>query len=528
MIIINSGAYVIPEFQAELGRIPPCMLPTGNRKLIESQVDELRKHYGSEKIYVTLPESYQLTLNEQRLLEEINVEFISTSDEFSLAESILFALNISDTDEQAVIRLIHGDTLLINLPHSIQLDALGVAYSSDDYNWQVENMDGGRALVWCGFFSFSHRKDLIQTLALSRGHFVKAVQDYRRRHPMQLLKLENWHDLGHVNTYFRSRAVMTTQRAFNTLQVIQGVVHKTGEPDIKIQAEANWFEHLPVSLRRFTPQLIDKGYSCEGRAYYQLEYLPIMPLNELFVHGRNSAREWRRLFELLNQFLQLCASDVPSTDMQATIQEDFNQLVTAKTHERLQKYSQSSGFDLDHSMQYATHRLPSIRKIADNCIQRVYDLPALPAVIHGDLCFSNVLFDSRADQIKVIDPRGLTAKGGLSIYGDQKYDLAKLAHSVIGLYDFIIARRYRLIENGLYHVELDFELDERIYEIQQIFITHEFGHSLSISQVMPLVILLFLSMLPLHQDQPDRQRAMLANAVRLYVQLHQPAKPNKS
>ncbi len=253
-----------------------------------------------------------------------------------------------------------------------------------------------------------------------------------------------------------------------------------------------------------------------------------MPLNELFVHGRNSAREWRRLFELLNQFLQLCASDVPSTDMQATIQEDFNQLVTAKTHERLQKYSKSSGFDLDHSMQYATHRLPSIRKIANDCIQRVHALPALPAVIHGDLCFSNVLFDSRADQIKVIDPRGLTAQDALSIYGDQKYDLAKLAHSVIGLYDFIIARRYRLIENGLYHVELDFELDERIYEIQQIFITHEFGHSLSISQVIPLVILLFLSMLPLHQDQPDRQRAMLANAVRLYIQLHQPATPNKS
>lgn len=521
MIIINSGAYVIPEFQAELGRIPPCMLPIGNRKLIENQVNELRQHYRQEKIYVTLPESYRLTLNEHHLLQELQVTPIATSDDFSLAESVLFALNTSDGDENTVIRLIHGDTLILNLPNPSQANALGVAYSSDDYGWQVERMDSGRSLIWCGFFSFSHRKDLIQTLALSRGHFVKAVQDYRRRHPMELLHLENWHDLGHVNTYFRSRASITTQRAFNTLQVVQGVVYKTGEPDIKIQAEGNWFDRLPVRLRRFTPQLIDKGTSRKGQSYYQLEYLPIMPLNELFVHGRNSASEWRRLFELLNQFLQLCAAEATSPETQAAIREDFDQLVAEKTHKRLKEYSLSTNFDLDHPMQYATHRLPSIRQIAEDCIQRARELPALPAVMHGDLCFSNVLFDSRADQIKVIDPRGLTAQGELSIYGDQKYDLAKLAHSVVGLYDFIIAGRYRLIEQGAYQVELDFELDERIYEIQQIFSNHEFGHNLSMSQIMPLVILLFLSMLPLHQDRPDRQRAMLANAVRLYLKLHQ-------
>lgn len=522
MIIINSGAYVIPEFQAELGRIPPCMLPVGNRKLIESQVYELRRHYNTlEKIYVTLPESYRLTLNEHRLLEELDVKPIATSDEFSLAESILFALNTSDIDEHGVIRLVHGDTLIMNLPNPTQSNVLGVAYSGDDYGWQVERTDSGRPLVWCGFFSFSHRQDLIQTLALSRGHFVKAVQDYRRRHPMELSHLENWYDLGHVNTYFRSRASITTQRAFNTLQVVQGVVYKTGEPDIKIQAEGNWFDRLPVHLRRFIPQLIDKGINHTGQSYYQLEYLPIMPLNELFVHGRNSASEWRRLFELLNQFLQLCATDAASAAKQAAIREDFDQLIAEKTHKRLKAYSEHTCFDLDHPMQYATHRLPSLQQIADECIQRTRELPALPAVMHGDLCFSNVLFDSRADQIKVIDPRGLTAQGELSIYGDQKYDLAKLAHSVIGLYDFIIAGRYRLTEYGLYQIELDFDLDERICSIQDFFYAQNFTHQISTHQIMPIVILLFLSMLPLHQDRPDRQRAMLANAVRLYSTLHQ-------
>lgn len=517
MIIINSGAYVIPELQAELGRIPPCMLPVGNRKLIEHQIHELRKQHRLEKIYVTLPESYCLSLSEQRLLDALDVQPIATRDDFSLAEAILFALNTCDIDTHGVIRLVHGDTLIMNLPSPIPDHALGVAYCSDDYDWQMEYTDREGALVWCGLFSFRHRHDLIQTLALSRGNFVQAVQDYRRRHPIQLLQLDHWHDLGHVNTYFRSRAAVTTQRAFNTLQVVQGVVHKTGEPDIKIQAEGNWFDRLPVRLRRFIPQLIDKGINHTGQSYYQLEYLPIMPLNELFVHGRNSASEWRRLFELIDRFLQLCAIEDTSVETRALIGADFKQLITQKTQQRLKQYSNSTGFDLTHPMQYAEHHLPSIQQIAYVCIERTLKLNEFPAVIHGDLGFSNVLFDSRADQIKVIDPRGLTAQAELSIYGDQKYDLAKLAHSVIGLYDFIIAGRYCLIEYDLYHVELNFELDERINEIQKIFDQYEFGHSLTIAQIMPLVVLLFLSMLPLHQDRPDRQRAMLANAVRLYL-----------
>ena len=42
MIVINSGAYVIPELQAEYGKIPPCMLPLGNKRLLEHQIEAIR------------------------------------------------------------------------------------------------------------------------------------------------------------------------------------------------------------------------------------------------------------------------------------------------------------------------------------------------------------------------------------------------------------------------------------------------------------------------------------------------------
>jgi len=116
----------------------------------------------------------------------------------------------------------------------------------------------------------------------------------------------------------------------------------------------------------------------------------------------------------------------------------------------------------------------------------------------------------------VVDPRGINVNGDFSIYGDQKYDLAKLTHSVIGLYDFIIAGRYTFdIDADGYEV-IHFEIDSRLSMVQEGFMSIPFLDSVTIKDVMPLVVLLFLSMLPLHSDRQDRQKAMLLNAVRLY------------
>ncbi len=66
--------------------------------------------------------------------------------------------------------------------------------------------------------------------------------------------------------------------------------------------------------------------------------------------------------------------------------------------------------------------------------------------MHGDFCFSNITYDFAIIRIKTIDPRGLTPNNELTIYGDTQYDIAKLSHSVLGLYDWIIA--------GYYHVDI--------------------------------------------------------------------------
>ena len=113
--------------------------------------------------------------------------------------------------------------------------------------------------------------------------------------------------------------------------------------------------------------------------------------------------------------------------------------------------------------------MPSIRDITEECVSTTLNLPVVPAVVHGDLCFSNIMYDSRMNVIKVIDPRGLNNKQELTIYGNQTYDLAKLCHSLIGLYDFIIADEFELIKSENVGYKLIFNVDSRIEEIQEIF-----------------------------------------------------------
>lgn len=515
MILISSSAYVVNEFQLELGKIPPCFLPIGNKKLIEHQIVQLRKKYSKESIYVSLPENYELSQSEIKLLHELKVQYIVVPDNFSLSESISYVLNVVGCD-QTSLKLIYGDTLIQDLPEASVSDILGLAFSQDGYNWYLEDTINDIPLIWCGFYIFSSKQKLLQCLALNREDFTQAVQAYRKAIALAPYICKEWFDLGHINTYYRSRANITTQRSFNQLHIENGIVYKTGLPKEKIIAEGTWFKRIPAKMKVFTPQLIQEIEINNNNAVYALEYLPNLPLNELFVHGRNYPIEWKTLFLKIKDFFNLASSHVISDSIRRDIDEDFIELVKEKTFSRLNILANTINLDANKVNFYDGEELPSLKDICNNCIANTLLLKEFPAIMHGDLCFSNILFDSRTQRIKVIDPRGINHKGHYSIFGDQKYDLAKLTHSVLGLYDHIIAGRYNIILPESNMIKINFDIDQRILDIQKIFRSSELIEGLEIDKIIPLVILLFISMIPLHSDRPDRQKAMYVNALRLY------------
>lgn len=515
MILINSADYVNPEFRNELGFIPPAFLPIGNKKLLSYQVVNLRKYFPNEtNIILSLPKDYQLSIDEQRLVERLHVQIVLVKENVSLGTAILYVLNTVGYQESEILYLLHGDTLLNDLP--TQKDCIALAKPQDNYSWEFD-INSDLSLVWCGFFSISSIRLFIRELAITQGDFVQSVYSYAKQVQMKHVEVQEWHDLGHINTYFRSRSNITTQRAFNDLKIENGTVWKSGSPAKKIEAEAYWFENLPVRLKRFVPQFIQHGITDERISFYETEYLPCLPLNEIFVHGKNPTSFWENIFSLIALYMEESRRCFGGEQLKVKIDLDSEALYREKTYERLNLYAKQIGLDLDKSTRYNGIDLPSLNDIAKKCIDKTLSLPNVYAVSHGDLCFSNIMYDSRSHNIKVIDPRGLNFENEMTVFGNQTYDLAKLCHSVLGLYDFIISDSFEIKKSDDLGVLLEFNFTDRLSKIQNAFIEKQFLPNLDTRQIIPPTILLFLSMIPLHFDKPYRQEAMLANALRLYA-----------
>ena len=124
-------------------------------------------------------------------------------------------------------------------------------------------------------------------------------------------------------------------------------------------------------------------------------------------------------------------------------------------------------------------------------------------LIHGDLYFANILYDSEKKSFKLIDPRG---KWGNTIGGDIKYDIAKIRHSIVGCFD--------TITNGLFSIKHDKknEIHFNVYRPKNYEeICDELDTSIkknwNLDEIKMIEGLLFISMLPLHSDNVERQLA---------------------
>ncbi|WP_421867960.1 hypothetical protein [Motiliproteus sp.] len=113
MFLITSGAYISQEFASELGCLPPSFLPLGNRCLYEYQIALAEPL--SDDIYLSIPESFELSDYEQAFIAEHSVKLITVPEGLSLGESVLYCLNMAQCGNSQ-LQILHGDTLFQNLP----------------------------------------------------------------------------------------------------------------------------------------------------------------------------------------------------------------------------------------------------------------------------------------------------------------------------------------------------------------------------------------------------------------------------
>jgi hypothetical protein len=524
--LIMSGALVGQELAAEFGPLPPAFLPVGVQRLYELQLQTLE---GAGPVHLVLPEAFAVPEADAARLAALSVEIVLAPEGLKLGEAVVYALNAIGAGDVPV-HLLHGDTLIKSPPLDLQ-DVIVAGPRSTEYAWaEIELAGDGRiaSLVntaagedghegWpiaAGYFAFASGLDLLRALTRQRGDFIGGVNHYLAGRPVTAVAADDWLDFGHLTTFFQSRLAVTTARAFNTVRIDGLTARKSSDDAAKMRAEAHWLQAAPPGVQIYCARLLGFGLE-QGRTFYETEYEFLPVLSELFVYGAVGRKPWLRILQSCEDFLRALAATRGDSSGDLALRT----LAVDKTLARLEAFARDGEVRITEPLSYAGRPCPSLLQIAERLVPAM-DLGSGRAAcaMHGDLCFSNILYDSRNRRIKAIDPRGAVDRTP-TLYGDLRYDLAKLGHSIVGRYDQIVAGRYTLSQ-----ADDDYELAFDPTPCQP-WLAEALG-DMEVDGVEGLclavratTVSLFLSMPPLHADRPDRQQAFIANALRLWRDL---------
>jgi len=512
MILIASASYINPELQAEFGKLPPSFLPLGGKRLYEYQIKLLQN--SGKTIYLSLPKSFEILKYDLEKLDNLGVNILFVPDNFSLGKSLSYVLNLLLPIDEG-LNILHGDTLFTELQVDKKINNIEISKVYSNYDWtyisnnndlifNIDSNDKTNDLdeyIISGYFTLKNSYEFIRALTISEYSFINALKIYSQRYPFTLTKNKTWLDFGLATTYFHSRKSFTTERTFNSLIIEDGYVIKSSEKKNKLMSEINWFENFPKELDLYIPR-----FAYIDESSYKTEYLYLSALNELYVFGKLPSYMWKQIFESIKNFL----IKIHNIKSDKTLNFDYKQ----KTLERLQQFSLIENISLNKKWIINGVKIPSLNDII-NDLEKFIIKGDNHSFIHGDICFSNIMYDFRSNMIKVFDPRGIDFDNKITVYGKSEYDYAKLMHSCVGLYDFIISGYYKLELVDSYQMNFKLEISEEIIKIQKTF-NEVFEMNETLYAIM---IHLFLSMLPLHNDDRNRQYALLANAFRLYNEL---------
>ena len=338
---------------------------------------------------------------------------------------------------------------------------------------------------------------------------------------LQPIEFQSWNDVGDIEAY--SKAKKNIARHFNSIEVTNEntIIKKSSNSD-KIEKEINWYLNIPNKLRVYTPQLID--YDFGSNAKYELEYINYSPLHELFVYNMPDMFDWDKI--LNNIFNMIDRFRIYSTKANFNTERHLYKVLIEKTFSRINELYSFDDYDFKSLMwekdtivindkKYKNYKMlfnnKSITQYYDDNFKN--NSRKYWQVIHGDLFFGNMLYDINYNNLKIIDPKGDFDLPG--VYGDIRYDISKLNHSIVGKYDFIVNGLYSLTqESNNTFSYIIYDGDKHI-ELEKLFKKYCQQQNMCYEDITFITGLLFLSMIPLHKENLNNQKMFYFKAIEL-------------
>jgi len=233
-----------------------------------------------------------------------------------------------------------------------------------------------------------------------------------------------------------------TTRAYNSFalnQKTKASIIKTSEEE-RLKGEAEYYLNLPDDLKVFFPRMIQ----CNLTSPYsmELEYYAYNNLGNVMVSSDYDNDFWEKTFDFLLGYINAYKQ---SNSISANRKDSLLMFVdkTEKEYVKLMhEFDFFRSLRLQEEFVLNGNPLKSFNVIWGK-LKEFIETKLIEDkfyFIHGDLCFSNILYGINPITedliLKMIDPRGVF--GETKYFGDPYYDLAKISHSCNGGYEYFI------------------------------------------------------------------------------------------
>lgn len=446
---------------------------------------------------------------------------------------------LREDGESCIVELLR-DRKEMAVPREASTDVLTLGYSGIAYYPPTLPPEGG-------FVNFVS-EDLVGTKFLNsdthgEGKFTVWAEP---------LPSAEFFDFGHPIAYLQNKLRFSESRSHNKLEIDidRGLVTKTSSA-AEFSYQCRWFAEatirgLPLKYLPETSTTVDTTgdhpvFTLETELY------SYPSLGDLAISGGMSPFDWYQAGLKVAGLLE----DLRNVDYAVNVTvENYGRrclrMYYNKTRERLLAVLEaidngqfkSEGFDTVAAVQTVLDNLSVY--VNDLCLPTPVEAEHSRVLVHGDLCFSNILYDRVSRSLKVIDPRGvfgfqptnrieqdptkdtphLVVNVGHAQFapfsvGDPAYEVAKLLHSYRYGYEFILDGNYTEPKSA----GINYFTSERNIQSMVCF---ERGLSTVVdartfARANAICALLFLSMVPLHSNRPDRQSNMLHLGLQLFA-----------
>ena len=266
-------------------------------------------------------------------------------------------------------------------------------------------------------------------------------------------------------------------RSSNVVAKDGNAVTKTSSDISKILSEYKHYYACNAKMQSYMPMPYDLTIDAQKSASYKMEFLGESNVGDLLVQGKLSKNIIRLIMRQVSEFYN--SGNISSVQLDY---ESVIDTVVFKLESRAKLTSQ-------HNFEFANKMYKLLERVNDGFHNEYKNSKIYLKESHGDMHFSNMIL--RDTKLYFIDPKGIDF-----LWMDPAYDLAKLSHSIMGGYDFIIN-------------DLDYSLN-RDAQISLLEIIKE--SAVSYEKVRLNEASLFASMAPLHLDNPEHVAQFLSRS----------------